>query len=293
MALSFEFASENNKRFQGTTGLTLCQFRNLVSGFDEALFSLLQKKTINGKPRRNKPGFRCSAFLTPELRLFFVLYVLKTNALQQSIATVFEIDQSTVSKYFKLFFQALVMALKDYMPSLVAEDLANDPDLLGGLLLIDGTERPVERDTYEQEEFYSGKKKRHTIKNLLIVTLTGLIVWLSPTYGGCTHDKKMADESDLPETLKLLADLGFQGLQKQIEDLLMPFKKEKGKSLSDSKKLCNKILSSIRVKVENVIGSVKSFRMVKDTCRLRSMEMKDMIFQAACALHNFKTKQHT
>ncbi|EMS88372.1 hypothetical protein [Leptospira noguchii] len=33
-------------------------------------------------------------------------------------------------------------------------------------VIIDGTERPTDKDL--QKKFYSGKKKRHTIKNLLL-----------------------------------------------------------------------------------------------------------------------------
>ena len=50
--------------------------------------------------------------------------------------------------------------------------------------LIDGIERTVQRDTYHQEDFYSGKKKTHTVKNLVITNLLGFIIWASPTAYG-------------------------------------------------------------------------------------------------------------
>lgn len=38
-------------------------------------------------------------------------------------------------------------------------------------------------DTEEQEDEYRGKKKRPTVKNLLLTTLTGFLVFLSATIG--------------------------------------------------------------------------------------------------------------
>ncbi len=52
------------------------------------------------------------------------------------------------------------------------------------MYIIDGTERPIQRDTYDQEIFYSGKKKAHTLKNALIVSTLGLIMWLGETHVG-------------------------------------------------------------------------------------------------------------
>ena len=61
---------------------------------------------------------------------------------------------------------------------------------------------------------YSGKKKAHTDKNLLLVNeTTRNVVYLSPTVAGKTHDKQAADEVCLtyPTNATLDKDTGFQG----------------------------------------------------------------------------------
>ena len=63
----------------------------------------------------------------------------------------------------------------------------------GANLSLDGTERrlqrPVNRD--KQKEKYSGKKKTHTDKNLLLVNENiKKVVYLSATVEGKKHDKK-------------------------------------------------------------------------------------------------------
>jgi hypothetical protein len=64
----------------------------------------------------------------------------------------------------------------------------------------DGTKRRIVRpqDPAAQTECYSGKQKDHTVKNVLLVNALLLILFLSDTYGGRTHDKPMADPTPYP-----------------------------------------------------------------------------------------------
>jgi hypothetical protein len=60
---------------------------------------------------------------------------------------------------------------------------------------LDGTERRRQRptDAAQQTAHYSGKKKAHTDKNVLLINAyTSTVVYLSPTVAGKTHDKKGA-----------------------------------------------------------------------------------------------------
>src|SRR5215218_3785901 len=84
--------------------------------------------------------------------------------------------------------------------------------------IIDGTERPIQRpkNKQRQREFYSGKKKRHTVKNVTIGDRrTRKIKALSRTRSGKTSDKRIADEEDYryPARSKLWKDTGFQGYE--------------------------------------------------------------------------------
>jgi hypothetical protein len=83
---------------------------------------------------------------------------------------------------------------------------------------MDGTEhrrqRPV--DPAKQQEHYSGKKKTHTDKNLVLINeQTGKVVYLGPTIPGKTHDKKAADATEIayPVNAALDKDTGFQGYE--------------------------------------------------------------------------------
>jgi hypothetical protein len=85
-------------------------------------------------------------------------------------------------------------------------------------MAIDGTERRRQRPTNaaQQQEQYSGKKKTHTDKNLLLVNEhTDKVIYLGPTVAGKKHDKKAADEEKLayPTNATLAKDTGFQGYE--------------------------------------------------------------------------------
>ena len=162
----------------------------------------------------------------------------------------------------------------------------------------DGTEREIPRptDDEKQKENYSGKKKKHTLKNGLITTLTCYILFVGATVNGSTHDKKMADNqyekvlSESKAKISLYQDNGFQGFTPKGVGIIQPFKKPKGKELTEEQKKINKDISSVRVRVEHAIGSVKRYRIVKDECRLRKNNYPENIFKICAALHNFRIK---
>src|SRR5215510_5656803 len=77
----------------------------------------------------------------------------------------------------------------------------------------DGTERRIVRpqDPAEQQESYSGKKRDHTVKNILLVNALLLILFLIDTHCGRVHDLRIAEATPypLPAGSGLLQDLGF------------------------------------------------------------------------------------
>ena len=85
-------------------------------------------------------------------------------------------------------------------------------------MAIDGTERRRQRpqDDTAQQKHYSGKKKAHTDKNILLVNeMTRKVVYLGPTEPGKMHDKKAADQAPIvyPRNATLDKDTGFQGYE--------------------------------------------------------------------------------
>ena len=82
--------------------------------------------------------------------------------------------------------------------------------------------RPI--DPAEQQEYYSGKKKCHTLKNLLVITETCHVCFLSHTYEGKASDKSLAELSGytLPPGSCLYQDKGFQGFCLEDVTIVQP-----------------------------------------------------------------------
>jgi DDE superfamily endonuclease len=156
----------------------------------------------------------------------------------------------------------------------------------------DGTERPIHRprDAEEQQEYYSGKKKGHTLKTLLVIDETCQICFLSATYEGKANDKSLADLEGyrLPPGSCLYQDLGFQGFILADVTIIQPKKKPRGGELTPPEQATNRRISSIRIRIEHAIGGVKRFRIVKDKIRLLKDRIRDTVMETCCGLHNFR-----
>jgi hypothetical protein len=156
----------------------------------------------------------------------------------------------------------------------------------------DGTERPIHRptDPEDQQEYDSGKKKCHTIKNLLVIDETCHVGFLSATYEGKAKDQSLADLEGytFPRGSCLYQDMGFQGYTCEGIMISQPKKNPPGGELTPPEKAANRVISSIRIRIEHAIGGVQRYRMVKDKRRLLKDGIRDTIMETCCGLHNFR-----
>ncbi len=132
------------------------------------------------------------------------------------------------------------------------------------VVVMDVTETSIERPKRRQRSFYSGKKKRHTLKcQLVIEQSTGRVI--CTFFGkGRRHDFKLFQASGVhfhPHT-KSLHDKGYQGIQKVHLNSRLPKKKPRGSQLGAEDKAKNRQLARERVVIEHVNRYLKIFRIV-------------------------------
>src|SRR5215510_13737092 len=158
----------------------------------------------------------------------------------------------------------------------------------------DGTERRIVRpqDPVTQTDCYSGKKKDHTVKNVLLVNALLSILFLSDTCGGRMHELRIAEATPypLPTGSGLLQDLGFLSFTLPEVEILMPTKTPRGQELTLEQQLANQALHDRRLRIEHVNSSVKRCRIVKDRLRLWKAGVRDLVMEVCCALHNFRVR---
>jgi hypothetical protein len=119
-----------------------------------------------------------------------------------------------------------------------------------------------------------------------------MVLFVSQTFHGSVHDKKIADQSyRMPSGFTVVQDTGYHGCRPEGVTVIQPLKNPKGKELTPGQKQSNKTISSFRVRTEHAIGSIKRCRIVKDECRLRKNNFAENIFLTCAALHNFRLKE--
>lgn len=159
----------------------------------------------------------------------------------------------------------------------------------------DVTECPIERPKRkksgrhknQQKQNYSGKKKRHTIKQQVCVS-DGKII--STKQGvGKKHDFRLYKESKNrvhPET-NVNGDSAYQGIQKIHAKSSIPKKRTKKNPLSKEDKERNKNISSERVFVEHVFAFLKKFKIISQRYRNRRKRF-GLRFNLICGIFNYE-----
>ena len=129
---------------------------------------------------------------------------LKAYPLQALLGELFDLSQPRANRWIHQPLPVLQQALKDLgvrperNPRQFAERERKQGEPLD--LIIDGTERPRQRpkNKAQRDLFFSGRKRMHTDKNLVIANVkTKRIGFLSQTYAGTVPDKKMADREGI------------------------------------------------------------------------------------------------
>ena len=212
------------REFLAATGLKLDEFEQLLPAFQTAYGKKYPPNlTQAGKTRQRQIGGGATGALPPIAdKLFFILVYQKTHPLQTMHGLHFGLRQPQTNAWIHRLLPILQQALRTLgeAPERDARRVAtSDLARAGGPnLTIDGSERRRQRpqDHTKQKAHYSGKKKAHTDKNILLVNAnTKKVVYLSPTVAGKTHDKKATDEAQMgyPHNATLDKDTGFQGYE--------------------------------------------------------------------------------
>ena len=130
------------------------------------------------------------------------------------------------------------------------------------------------------------------MKNVLLINAALMILFLSDTYAGSVHDKRIADTTPypLPAGSRLLQDLGFLAFTLDQVEVIMPTRKPRGRPLTRAQNAANRQIARRRVRIEHVNSRIKRCRIVHDTSRLRKAGVRDRVMEVCCGLHNFRVR---
>lgn len=239
--LTYEELKKNDRKFVSLTSLTPEEFEYLLPAFEQAYQQVFpDTKTKTGQKRERKSGGgRKGVLANIEQKLLFALVYQKSYPVQSIMGELFGISQSQANEWIHRLLPILKQALDDlgYTPERDPKKFkkSEQGQKDATKAIIDGTERRRQRpkDAKKQAEYYSGKKKIHSEKNVVIATVKKKRVsFLSQTYPGKTHDKKVAETENIvyPEHMTLLKDTGFQGYEPKVHKTVQPKKSHVRKS---------------------------------------------------------------
>jgi hypothetical protein len=241
---------KSNRVMKALTGLKKAEFIKLSDKFE----NVLEEEANTAKPnRKRRPGGgRKHTLRGAVAKLFFILFYLKCYPTFDVAGFIFQVDRAQTCRWVHKLLPMLEKALgkEEVLPKRQIHSVEEFMALLRGKkdVFLDGTERPIQRPSQdeEQKEHYSGKKKRHTKKNIVVSDENRRILVLTKTEAGKHHDYKIAKKdaplSKIPDRVGVWVDLGFQGIKKDFPQLevVIPNKKPRKKDLLPEQKAENR-----------------------------------------------------
>jgi len=259
--------------FKQLTGLEIEKFKQIMKKLKPLWKRQYEaKKKVLGRPY---------GLASLENYLLCLLLYYRCYTTQLFIGFLFSLDDATISRIIRRLEPILVKIIAIKKQRSLSEKEVEK-------LILDATEQRIHRPKRRQKQYYSGKKKQHTIKTEIQINGVGRIVNLSKPCPGKEHDIALRKSHDyLPPSSLVLADSGYQGLQKIHKNIKLPIKNTKNKPMALSSKSYNRELSGERIAIEHKIRELKIFKIIGEVYRnnLRSYGLKMNI---VTGLVNFK-----
>jgi hypothetical protein len=164
---------------------------------------------------------------------------------------------------------------------------------------IDATEQEIQKpkDKMRKKYYYSGKKKRHTVKTQLMVNKKGEILHKSRHHKkGRQHDYTVYkdEQPQTPSQVENVLDLGYSGCKKDFPTVKysLPVKKKRNIDLTEDEKEYNKNHSRQRVIIEHTICRIKKFCIMGTKYR-NKLKRYDHISDIVSGLVNYRIMKNS
>jgi hypothetical protein len=259
--------------FRAMTGLTVAGFdavsRDAVPALAEA-----DRQRLSRPSRRRALGAGHPTALAPRDQVLLTVVWLRCYPTDVVLGYLYGVDEATVRRVRGRVLPVLealgrdTMRLPDpgkYRRRRLDALLAETPGLA---VVVDTFEQPIQRatDRVEADTFYSGKKKRHTLKSQVAVEeARGRIVDVAESVRGPTADLTLLKRSGLlgrlPPHVGALGDLAYIGIAEAHPTGLgaTPRRKPRGKERPAEDIAFNRAFARRRVVVEHSIGRLRRY----------------------------------
>ena len=226
LMITYEKLVKKPAHFHRITGLHLDEFDDLYDKFTGIWNNHIFKRSPPQTRKRDYGGGRHAHIETLKDKLVFILVYTRIYPLLFIQGIMFNLSESKACEWVHRLLPLLDEALgfihqrpKRGGGKSLEQVLEEFPELKEMGILGDGVERPSRRpkDSEKQKANYSGKKKRHARKNIVLSNpKTNRVLYPGKAQDGSVHDKKCLDEESLRcrDPVPPGLDLGFEGYEK-------------------------------------------------------------------------------
>ena len=274
--MRYDSLSQHPTVFQKCTGLSIVLFDQLVNDMMPVYLNAEEQRL--SRPNRQRgigAGHPCD--LDERDHILMTVIWLRLCPIHEVLAYLFGVSDSTVSRWIERVLPLLEQAGRDHMRlpdpgkkrrRQLSELLREMPDLM---VIVDSFEQRVQRPV-DDDSYYSGKKKQHTLKSQIAVDgNTVRIVDISDSVPGPTADIRLLEDSQLlsrlPDDIGVAGDLAYLNLAKLHERGFAPRRKPRGQERPPEDVLYNRAFSQFRILIEQTIGQLRRFQSITATDR--------------------------
>ncbi len=282
--LSYDRLSRKPLLFKSFTGLTVQEFdgiynKKIAKRYDKYEIQRLSSKRKDVTERKAGAG---RPFKLDVKNRFLMLLVYYRLYITYALAGfLFDLDQSSICRDI----QKIGPLIRNCLPTPqkihnIAKRLKTPQEVEqyfpGFIAFIDCTEQQIPRpvDNKRKKAYYSGKKKRHTVKTQIMVNNRGLIIHKTGRKKGRGHDYNIYKKNHpvTPKQVVNVFDLGYLGVGKDFPDQKSSIpnrKKRSQKELAQGENEHNQNHSSTRIVIGHTICRMKKYRIMGDAFRNR------------------------
>jgi len=244
-----------------------------------------------------KPGRK--RFLRPIDEFFMVMMRLRLGLLQEHLADIFRVSESTVSRIMNTWINFLYDNCKSLVTWPTREQIVcNLPKLFTGhpdtRIVVDCTEFYIEKPSLLKAQWMTWSEYKHsnTFKILIGVTPSGMVTFISRLWGGNVSDRHIVQHDELLPKLcpddVIMADKGFT-----VEDLLpadvglnMPPRVSTKKQMSHVEFFKTNSIASARIVVEMKMEQIKNYNILNSRLPISEAHLSEQIIFICTSLIN-------
>uniref|UniRef100_A0A671XQ01 DDE Tnp4 domain-containing protein n=1 Tax=Sparus aurata TaxID=8175 RepID=A0A671XQ01_SPAAU len=238
-------------------------------------------------------------------QILMTLMKLRQNFVMADLARRFKISQGQVNKTVGMWVDIMCEHIKDLIVWLPRETIkatlpkAFKEHFANTTCVIDCTETVLQKpkNLDSRSESYSHYYENNTVKYLVAVSPSGVIMFISDAYGGKCSDRYITQNCGFLDYLRagdeVMGDRGFTVrdlLEERRVNLIIPTFTRKGCQLTNEGVTRTRRIAHARIHVERAIRRLKVYKILSQTVPINLVPKIDKILKICAGLVNLRSE---